>query len=117
MFCGNVKTKTQKKTFVTDQELVCVVLGTRNDLKPTTVMSVGMMNIRKAMEKYNLLKVSVCLSSFLFFEPGKVPKMFTDLNIEHQRMLDILKASSLEFRAILPPHIAGSFICVKMCFT
>ncbi|EDS36345.1 conserved hypothetical protein [Culex quinquefasciatus] len=103
---GDVVNANEVENAVKDQELVCVVLGTRNDLKPTTVMSVGMMNIRKAMEKYNLLKVSVCLSSFLFFEPGKVPKMFTDLNIEHQRMLDILKASSLEFRAILPPHIA-----------
>ncbi|EAT32942.1 AAEL014821-PB [Aedes aegypti] len=65
---------------ISDQELVCVVLGTRNDLKPTTMMSTGIQNI--------------------------VPKMFTELNADHKRMLDVLKASDLEYRAILPPHIA-----------
>lgn len=91
---------------ISDQELVCVVLGTRNDLKPTTMMSTGMQNIVDAMKAAHLKKVSVCLSSFLFFDADKVPKMFTELNADHKRMLDVLKASDLEYRAILPPHIA-----------
>ena len=46
------------------------------------------------------------MSSFLFMEPDKVPKMFEGLNADHRRMLDIVKASGLEYRAVLPPHIA-----------
>lgn len=103
---GDVVNPNDVENAIKGQDLVCVVLGTRNDLKPTRVLSNGMENIIKAMKNQSLLKVSVCLSSFLFFEPEKVPKMFTDLNAEHQRMLDLIKASSLEYRAVLPPHIA-----------
>ncbi|XP_031640052.1 flavin reductase (NADPH) [Contarinia nasturtii] len=85
---------------------VVVTLGTRNKLDPTTVMSTGLTNIINAMEKVNLRKISVCLSSFLFWDQAKVPKQFEHLNAEHKRMLDILKATSLDFIAILPPHIA-----------
>lgn len=103
---GDVINANDVENAVKDQELVCVVLGTRNDLKPTTMMSTGMQNIVNAMKAANLQEVSVCLSSFLFFEPHKVPSMFAELNADHQRMLDVVKASGLEYRAILPPHIA-----------
>lgn len=33
--------------------------------------------------------------------------MFVDLNADHQRMLDTLKSSDLQYIAVLPPHIAG----------
>ncbi|EFA07011.1 flavin reductase (NADPH) [Tribolium castaneum] len=85
---------------------VVVVLGTRNDLKPTTALSEGMKNIIKAMKEANVEVVSVCLSAFLFYEPEKVPPMFKDLNADHQRQFDALKESSLKYIAILPPHIA-----------
>lgn len=87
-------------------DAVCVVLGTRNKLEPTTVLSTGMQNIIDAMKTHNLTKVSVCLSSFLFWEPEKVPKQFEHLNAEHQKMLDLLKASGLDYIAVHPPHIA-----------
>lgn len=86
---------------------VVVTLGTRNKLDPTTVMSSGLTNILNAMEKLNLRKISVCLSSFLFWDQDKVPKQFEHLNAEHKRMLDILKSTSLDYIAILPPHIAN----------
>jgi biliverdin reductase / flavin reductase len=77
-------------------------------------MSTGMQNIVDAMKENSLLKVSICLSSFLFYEVDKVPKMFHELNADHQRMLDIVKGSNLEYRAVFPPHIAdepsGEFI-------
>ncbi|KAJ8925262.1 hypothetical protein NQ315_009090 [Exocentrus adspersus] len=85
---------------------VVVVLGTRNDLKPTTDLSEGMRNIVNAMKELNVEIVSVCLSAFLFYEPEKVPPMFKDINADHQRQFDILKASGLKFIAVLPPHIA-----------
>ncbi|XP_065093554.1 flavin reductase (NADPH)-like [Ochlerotatus camptorhynchus] len=103
---GDVVNSDDVANAIKDQELVCVVLGTRNDLKSTTMMSTGMQNIVNAMKAANLKNVSVCLSSFLFFEPDKVPKMFAELNADHKRMLDVVKASGLEYRAILPPHIA-----------
>lgn len=86
---------------------VVVVLGTRNDLKPTTDLSEGMKNIVRAMEELNVEIVSVCLSAFLFFEPEKVPPMFKDINADHQREFDVLKASGLKYIAVFPPHIAG----------
>lgn len=86
---------------------VCVVLGTRNSLEPTTVLSTGMKNIIDGMKTQKLTKVSVCLSSFLFWEPEKVPKQFEHLNEEHKRMLELIKPSGLDFIAVLPPHIAN----------
>lgn len=103
---GDVERPADVCEAIKGQELVCVALGTRNDLKPTTMLSTGMRNIVDAMKAANLKKVSVCLSSFLFFEPDKVPKIFTDLNADHKRMLEVLKTSGLEYRAVLPPHIA-----------
>lgn len=67
-----------------------------------------MENIVKAMNAHNLKVVSVCLSAFLFYEPNKVPPTFVHINAEHQRMLDILKASDLNYIAINPPHIADN---------
>lgn len=89
-------------------EGVVVVLGTRNDLKPTTDLSEGMKNIIKAMKEAKVEIVSVCLSAFLFYEPEKVPPMFKDLNADHQRQFDAVKESNLKYIAILPPHIAGT---------
>lgn len=103
---GDVINRTDVANAVQGQDLVCVVLGTRNDLQPTTVLSTGMQNIVDTMKSEGVKKVSVCLSSFLFFEPDKVPKMFVNLNAEHKKMLEIIKASGLEYRAVFPPHIA-----------
>lgn len=92
---------------VKNSTAVVVVLGTRNDLGPTTVLSQGMTNIIKAMKEENVEIVSVCLSAFLFYEQDKVPPMFKELNSDHQRQFDAIKASGLKYIAVLPPHIAG----------
>ncbi|XP_044729034.1 flavin reductase (NADPH) [Chrysoperla carnea] len=85
---------------------VVVALGTRNKLEATTDMSEGMKNIVKAMKAANVTTVSVCLSSFLFMDPEKVPKMFNEINADHKRMLDVVKNSGLNYIAVFPPHIA-----------
>lgn len=103
---GNVTNLSDVEAVMKGVGLVCVVLGTRNKLTPTTEMSEGLKNIIAAMKTEGLKKVSVCLSAFLFYEPEKVPKMFVDLNADHQRMWDSLRASSLDYTAVLPPHIA-----------
>ncbi|XP_063697257.1 flavin reductase (NADPH) [Culicoides brevitarsis] len=103
---GNVLNLSDCKATVAGVDAVVVVLGTRNDLKATTDLSEGMKNIIAAMKEANLKKVSVCLSAFLFYEPEKVPKIFTELNADHQREFDAVKASDLDYRCVLPPHIA-----------
>lgn len=86
---------------------VCVVLGTGTSLEPTTVLSTGLKNIIDGMKTQKLTKVSVCLSSFLFWDPEKVPKQFDHLNAEHKRMWELLTPSGLDFIAVFPPHIAN----------
>uniref|UniRef100_A0A336L5M3 CSON003609 protein n=1 Tax=Culicoides sonorensis TaxID=179676 RepID=A0A336L5M3_CULSO len=103
---GNILNLDDCKKTVSGTDAVCVVLGTRNDLKATTDLSEGTKNIVGAMKDVGLKKVSVCLSAFLFYEPDKVPKIFTELNADHQRQFDVVKASDLDYRCVLPPHIA-----------
>jgi len=86
---------------------VCVILGTRNNLEPTNEMSKGTENIIRAMKALNLRKVSVVMSSFLFWDESKIPKQFEHINNEHKKkMLESTTNSNLDFVAILPPHIS-----------
>ncbi|KAH8382995.1 hypothetical protein KR009_006192 [Drosophila setifemur] len=85
---------------------VAVILGTRNKLEATTELSRGTENLIKAMKEAKLSKFSIVMSSFLLRPLDEVPSVFRRLNEEHQRMLDLTKASGLEYIAILPPHIA-----------
>lgn len=104
---GDVTILDDVKRTLEGVDAVIVTLGTRNKLEPTKVLSTGLQNIVDAMKQLKLTKISVCLSSFLFWEPEKVPAQFANLNAEHKAMLDTIKASGLEFIAILPPHIAN----------
>lgn len=91
-------------------DTVCVVLGTRDKLEPTTVLSTGMKNIIDGMKTKKLTKVSVCLSAFLFWEPEEVPTMyqqFEHVNAEHKKMLELLKLYGLDFIAVCPPNIVN----------
>lgn len=76
--------------------------------EPTTEMSEGLKNIVKAMNEYKISVISVCLSAFLFYEPQKVPQIFKHINEEHERMLNVIKASNLNYIAVFPPHIADN---------
>ncbi|CRK94646.1 CLUMA_CG008146, isoform A [Clunio marinus] len=103
---GDVLNQSDVDKTVEGTDAVIIILGTRNSLAPTTMMSEGTKNIIESMKKFGLRKFSACMSSFLFMEPDKVPKMFNDLNADHKRMLEIVTKSDLEYRAVLPPHIA-----------
>ncbi|CAG9837068.1 unnamed protein product [Diabrotica balteata] len=103
---GNVLDYKSVLDGIKDVSGVVVALGTNNDLSATTDLSTGLQNIIKAMKELNVEKISVCLSAFLFYEVSKVPPRFKDLNDEHQRMYDVLKASGLKYIAVFPPHIA-----------
>ncbi|XP_043271844.1 flavin reductase (NADPH) [Venturia canescens] len=105
---GDVTNNEQVSKAVAGTEGVVVVLGTRNDLKPTTMMSDGIKNIIQAMKTHSVNVISVCLSAFLFYKPNDVPAIFRDINADHQRMFDAVKESELQWIAVLPPHIADS---------
>ncbi|XP_033191725.1 flavin reductase (NADPH) [Bombus vosnesenskii] len=104
---GDVTNAEQVSNAISNRDAVVVVLGTRNDLGPTTVLSNGMKNIIDAMKVHNVEVVSVCLSAFLFYKPEAVPNIFKDVNADHQRMFDLLKESKLKWIAILPPHFTN----------
>jgi hypothetical protein len=54
--------------------------------------------------------IVISVAAFIFYEPEKVPARFHYLNAEHQLMLDSLKASGLNWVALLPPHLTGDSI-------
>lgn len=103
---GDVLNADDVERTINGVDAVVIILGTRNSTEPTTMLSEGTKNIINAMKKFNLTVFSACMSSFLLMPPENVPKMFTDLNADHRRMLDVIKGSGLKFRAVLPPHIA-----------
>lgn len=102
---GNILNYDEVLKAVQNTDAVLLTLGTRNDLKPTTDLSEGLKNIVKAMKQTNIEVISCLLSYYLFFDPKKVPRMFRDINDEHQRMLDVLKESGLKYIAVNAPYI------------
>lgn len=102
---GDILNADQVDDAVQGQDAVVIVIGTRNDLSPTTMMSEGTKNVLASMERYNISRVSACLSSFNFWEREKVPERFLNILDDHERMLEALRASSREWVAVLPPHI------------
>ncbi|GBM99765.1 Methylglutaconyl-CoA hydratase, mitochondrial [Araneus ventricosus] len=103
---GDVLNKDDVSKAVENQDGVIIVLGTRNDLSPTTMMSDGTKNILEAMKKHNVKNVTCCISSFLFWEREKVPKPYIPITEDHERMLQALKECDRDWVAVLPPHIA-----------
>lgn len=113
---GDVTNSEQVSKAIEGTNAVVVVLGTRNDLKPTTLFSQGIKNIINGMKKHNVELISVCLSAFLFYEPEKVPPVFKDITEDHRKMQNLIKDSGLKWISVFPPHIAEerhSIVTVK----
>ncbi|XP_035169742.1 flavin reductase (NADPH) [Oxyura jamaicensis] len=91
---------------VRGQDAVVIILGTRNDLGPTTVMSEGTKNIVAAMKAHGVRKVVACLSAFLLWDLQKVPPRLLPVTEDHIRMHRVLQDSGLDCVAVMPPHIA-----------
>ncbi|XP_053577743.1 flavin reductase (NADPH) [Bombina bombina] len=104
---GDVLNKADVSKAVEGQNAVIVVLGTRTDLGPTTMMSQGTQNIIDAMKACGLRKVVACMSSFLLWDISKVPPPLRAVTEDHIRMHQVLKDSGLDYVAVLPPHIAA----------
>lgn len=113
IFQGNVLEPDSVVNAVEGMDGVVIILGTRNNLDPTTDMSEGTKNILEAMREKNVRKVSACMSAFLFYEPDKVPPRMNNVNDDHKRMFEALKESGLDWIAAFPPHIAGKFLIIK----
>ncbi|XP_043271846.1 flavin reductase (NADPH)-like isoform X2 [Venturia canescens] len=107
-FVGDVTNSDRVSEAVKGTESVVVVLGTRSNLGPTTVMSDGTRNIIAAMKTHAVQVMSVCLSAFLFYKPNDVPAKYKDVTEDHQRMFDAVKESGLNWIAVLPPLITES---------
>ncbi|CAN8178479.1 unnamed protein product, partial [Coccothraustes coccothraustes] len=90
---------------VKGQEGVLILLGTGNDLSPTTVMSEGTKTILEAMAEHGVPKVVACLSAFLLWEPARVPERLRAVTEDHRRMERLLRGAGLRCVLVMPPHI------------
>ncbi|XP_061827950.1 flavin reductase (NADPH) [Nerophis lumbriciformis] len=104
---GDVLNMEDVKKTMEGQDAVIIVLGTRNDLSPTTMMSDGTKNIVEAMKARGVRKVVGCMSAFLLWDRAKVPPRLLAVTEDHDRMYKVLKSSGLDYVAVMPPHIAG----------
>nr|KAF6285280.1 biliverdin reductase B [Myotis myotis] len=102
---GDVRQAADVDKTVAGQDAVIVLLGTGNDLSPTTVMSEGAQNIVAAMKAHGVDKVVACTSAFLLWDPAKVPPRLQDVTDDHIRMHKVLQDSGLKYVAVMPPHI------------
>ncbi|XP_051934093.1 flavin reductase (NADPH) [Hippocampus zosterae] len=104
---GDVLNKDDVKKAMEGQDAVIIILGTRNDLSPTTTMSEGTKNIVEAMKARGIRKVVGCMSAFLLWDRSKVPPRMLAVTEDHDRMYDVLKSSGLDYVAVMPPHIGN----------
>ncbi|NWS65285.1 BLVRB reductase, partial [Chunga burmeisteri] len=105
---GDARDPTAVAEAVRGQDAVIILLGTRNDLSPTTVMSEGTKNIVTAMKAHGVRKVVACLSAFLLWDLQKVPPRLVPVTEDHIRMHRILQDSGLDCVYVMPPHIADN---------
>uniref|UniRef100_A0A3Q4AQ36 NAD(P)-binding domain-containing protein n=1 Tax=Mola mola TaxID=94237 RepID=A0A3Q4AQ36_MOLML len=104
---GDVVNKDDVRKTMEGQDAVIIVLGTRSDLNPTTMMSEGTKNIVDVMQARGIRKVVGCMSAFLLWDRQKVPPRLIPLTEDHDRMYTVLKTSGLDYVAVMPPHIGG----------
>ncbi|XP_029303015.1 flavin reductase (NADPH) [Cottoperca gobio] len=103
---GDVLNKEDVMKTLEGQDAVIIILGTRNSLSPTTMMSEGTKNIIEAMKARGICKVVGCMSAFLLWDRSKVPQRMAAVTEDHDRMYTVLKSSGLHYVAVMPPHIA-----------
>ncbi|KAF3847371.1 hypothetical protein F7725_020399 [Dissostichus mawsoni] len=107
---GDVLNKDDVMKTLEGQDAVIIILGTRNSLSPTTMMSEGTKNIVEAMKSRGICKVVACMSAFLLWDRSKVPARMLPVTEDHDRMHTVLKSSGLDYVAVMPPHIAGHYL-------
>uniref|UniRef100_A0A663FH59 NAD(P)-binding domain-containing protein n=1 Tax=Aquila chrysaetos chrysaetos TaxID=223781 RepID=A0A663FH59_AQUCH len=90
---GDVQDPTAVAEAIRGQDAIIILLGTRNDLSPTMVMSKGTKNIMTATKTHGVHKVVACLSAFLLWDLQKVPPRLVPVTEDHIRMHHILQDS------------------------
>ncbi|KAI1893353.1 hypothetical protein AGOR_G00122850 [Albula goreensis] len=105
---GDVLNPDDVKKAMEGQDAVIIILGTRSDLSPTTMMSDGTRNIVEAMKARGIRKVIGCMSAFLLWDRAKVPPRLVPVTEDHDRMYMVLRESGLDYVAVMPPHIADN---------
>ncbi|XP_010847540.1 PREDICTED: flavin reductase (NADPH) [Bison bison bison] len=102
---GDVRQPADVDKTVAGQDAVVVLLGTRNDLSPTTVMSEGAQNIVAAMKAHGVDKVVACTSGG--WQGRRVPSELQEVTADRSRwgspVHRILQAGMLEWVACIPP--------------
>uniref|UniRef100_A0A8C6T848 Biliverdin reductase B n=1 Tax=Neogobius melanostomus TaxID=47308 RepID=A0A8C6T848_9GOBI len=96
---GDVLNRDDVRKTLEGQDAVIIILGTRNNLSPTTVMSEGTRNILDVMKERGIRKVVACMSAF------KGAPRLLPVTEDHERMYSLLKSSGLDYVAVMPPHI------------
>lgn len=104
---GDVLNREDVRKTLEGQDAVIIILGTRNDLSPTTVMSEGTRNILEVMKEQGLRKVVACMSAFLLWDRSRVPPRLLAVTEDHDRMFSLLQTSGLDYVAVMPPHIGA----------
>ncbi|XP_069631227.1 flavin reductase (NADPH) [Haliaeetus albicilla] len=103
---GDARDPTAVVEAVRGQDAIIILLGTRNDLSSTMVMSKGTKNIMTAMKTHGVHKVVACLSAFLLWDLQKVPPQLVPVTEDHIRMHRILQDLGLDCVYVMPPHLA-----------
>uniref|UniRef100_A0AAZ3RY88 NAD(P)-binding domain-containing protein n=1 Tax=Oncorhynchus tshawytscha TaxID=74940 RepID=A0AAZ3RY88_ONCTS len=97
---GDVLNKEDVKKTIQGQDAVIIVLGTRTDLSPTTMMSEGTRNILDAMKAGGIRKVVGCMSGTEESWTVRVTESF-QLPINHHKETISLYCPPLCFTAFL----------------
>ena len=99
---GNVLDAIPVEQAIKGHDAVLSALGGRT-LDPSTVISEGTRHIIQGMEKYDVRRIVVILASGII--SGTIAPIFTNINSEHRRILEMLQHSGLEWIAACPPYI------------
>jgi putative NADH-flavin reductase len=99
---GDVLDATAVEQAIAGHDVVLSALGGRT-LDPSTVISEGTRHIIQGMKKHEVRRIVAILASGII--SGTIAPMFTNINAEHRRILEMLKHSELEWIAACPPYI------------
>jgi putative NADH-flavin reductase len=85
------------------QDAVMVALGTGNDYGASGTLSEGTLNVITAMQQHSVERLVTLLCGFMFLK--SYPPMFRTMVMEHEKQLNLMRNSSLDWIAACPPKI------------
>lgn len=101
---GHVGDREAVGAVISGQDAVICCLGSGSGNDNPNFMSEGLDLILSSMKQFSVSRISVCLSTFLLWDPCKVPAFATRAHEQHNRMWNSLKHSEgIIWTAVLPP--------------